>query len=191
MAPCPNLELFIYHTSLLPTRACPLTQPFSLAWISVVCACHLLCYPTSSHNNSSEFRGAILELIVVSTWEIVHLYCLPHLLFGKKSVQTSGKRSAVTMPRAFSLAEAQTWFSDSHLNPHLSALDVTLYLHYYNSDLPKTVSNSAAYIPFIFVRLLWIQDLTTDYVLYLVVIVSFNLKQFCLLDFHVTDVLIL
>lgn len=81
------------------------------------------------------------------------------------------------MPHAFSLAEAQTaiqWLPP--LNPteqfsldHLSALDITLYLHYYNSDLPNCL-NSAAYIPFIFVGYFWIQDLTTDYMLYLVVV---------------------
>lgn len=84
-------------------------SPRLSAWqISVVCACHLLCYPKSSHhNNSSEFRGYFRVDCRVPHGNSSLIYCLPHLLFGEKSVQPSGKRSAVTTPRAFSLAEAQ------------------------------------------------------------------------------------
>lgn len=188
MAPPPQPgAVHLSHVSASP--AVRAHSPSLSAWqISVVCACHLLCYPKSSHhNNSSEFRSYFRVDCRFPHGNSSLIYCLPHLLFGKKSVQTSGKRSAVTMPRAFSLAEAQTaiqWLLP--LNPteqfsldHLSALDVTLYLHYYNSDLPSCL-NSAAYIPFIFVRLLL--DSGFNHRLYVVFscCVSFNLKQFCL-----------
>lgn len=91
MAPLPPTWScsFITVSASPPVRA---HSPSLSAWqISVVCACHLLCYPTSSHhNNSSEFRS-YFRVDCRFHMEIVHLYIVSHLLFGKKSVQTSGR----------------------------------------------------------------------------------------------------
>ena len=79
-----NLELLIYHRSPHPCPYAPTYPAFQLGRVQL-CACHLLCYPKSSHhNNSSQFRSYFRVDCQVPHGNSSLIYCLPHLLFGKK-----------------------------------------------------------------------------------------------------------